>query len=60
MFSASFLSGPKWHSIRFSHDALVGVKYSRTLGPRGLAPAGQIGYANRYMLEETLRGRQEA
>jgi len=35
----------------------TGVKVTRLA--RGLAPGGQIEYANRYMLEEALRGRRE-
>jgi len=35
----------------------TGVKITRLA--RGLAPGGQIEYANRYMLEEALRGRRE-
>src|SRR5690606_34624509 len=40
-------------------DALtpLGVKVTRLA--RGLAPGGQIEYANRSMLEEALRGRRE-
>jgi recombination protein RecR len=36
----------------------TGVKITRLA--RGLAPGGQIEYANRAMLEEALRGRREA